>query len=184
MILTLSPNSPMRLHLLTPAVAALALAGCASSGTSSPAAGATPDATASVASGTVQRWSGALNPTQQRTGNLAGGDRARAFGNVVLTKSPSDENRMIASISLTAPETNSVTGLQWALLPGRCGSGAVPLTNVERFPPIDMGSGGRGSLTAEVPLALPTSGTYHVNIYWPGGSQLENVMTCANLRAE
>ena len=174
----------MRLHLLSPAVASLALAGCASSGTPEPAAGAPPVAAAAASSGSIQRWSGALNPTVQRTGNMAGSDRARAFGNVVLTRHATDANRMLVNITLTAPTTNSVTGLQWALLPGRCGSGAVPITSVERFPPIEMGSGNRGSLTAELPLALPTSGSYHVNVYWPGGSALEDVMTCANLRGD
>jgi hypothetical protein len=174
----------MRLHLLSPALAMLAVAGCASSGTPEPATNGSPATASATTSGTVQRWSGALSPTIQRTANIAGGDRARAFGNVTLTRHPTDEGRMLVSLSLTAPATSSITGLQWALLPGRCGSGAVPVTSVDRFPPIEMGSGNRGTLNTDVAIALPQSGAYHVNVYWPGGSQLENVMTCANLRAE
>jgi hypothetical protein len=71
--------------------------------------------------------------------------------------------------------------LRWAVLPGRCGSPAIPLLGHEQFPPLEMGSAGRGQIAIDLPMELPQSGNYHVNVY-SGGRELENVVTCANLR--
>ena len=53
---------------------------------------------------------------------------------------------------------------------------------MERFPALDVGNNGRGQLDTEMALELPTSGAYHLNIYWETGQQLSDVMTCANLK--
>jgi len=164
--------------LCTPALM-LGLAACA---TSTPVAGSgdtMPVATSVSASGESVRWEGSLQPTQQRSGAAAPMGQSKAFGNVTLTSRGSE--RTVVTISLSTPLQNS-TSLNWALLPGRCGSGAMPLVGVERFPVIDVGTNGRGQLNGEMSLALPTSGTYHVNVYWGSGQQLSDVMTCANLR--
>lgn len=73
------------------------------------------------------------------------------------------------------------TSLRWAVLPGRCGAGSLPVLGFDQFPPLDVGSSGRGQLEVEIPVALPQAGSYHVNVYF-GGMQLDNVLTCATLR--
>jgi hypothetical protein len=128
------------------------------------------------------RWSGSLQPTQQRTGEMAPTAQTKAFGTVVLTVSERNPNHTRARITLSAP-IQSATELRWAILPGGCGTGSLPLAAVEQFPVLEISSNGRGELDAEVPLTLPTMGTYHVNVYWRG-QQVTDVMTCANLRRE
>jgi len=137
---------------------------------------------ASVSSGSqVIRWSGSLQPTQQVTAGVGPTGQNKAFGTVVLTsKGP---ERMTAVISISTPLQGS-TSLRWAILPGRCGTGSLPIVAVERFPMIEVASNGRAQLNNEMSLALPESGSYHVNVYWAGGSQLSDVMTCANLRRD
>lgn len=162
-------------------LAGLALGGCASrSAESAVGTGVSPDA----AEGSAVRWTGSFAPTQQRTGEFAGTDRARTYGNATLSMSPRDRTRSVARLSFTVPSTVMNQSLRWAVLPGRCGSGAVPVMATNLFPPIEVGGNGRAEITTELPLAVPTSGSFHINVYWPGGDQLENVLTCTNLRRE
>lgn len=161
-------------------ILAAALAACAAStpvtdtGTPDPSV-----RTSASASGESVRWSGSLQPAQQRTGGLGPTGQNKTFGNVMLVSRGPE--RMAVEISLSTPLQGS-TSLSWALVPGQCGSAAMPLVGIERFPVIEVGNNGRGQLNAEMSLALPASGTFHVNIYWPGGQQLSDVMTCGNLR--
>jgi hypothetical protein len=124
-------------------------------------------------------WTGSLQPIQQASSGLGPTGQNKAFGTVKL--SSKGTARTAISISLSTPLTNAAS-LNWAVLPGRCGTGSLPLAGVERFPLIEVGNNGRGQLEGEMALELPASGTYHVNIYWASGQQLSDVMTCANLR--
>jgi len=117
----------------------------------------------------MQQTSGGLGPTGQN----------KAFGTVKL--SSKGTARAQVSITVSTPLSNAAS-LNWAVLSGRCGSGSLPLVGVERFPVIEVGNNGRGQLEGEMALDVPTSGTYHVNIYWGSGQQISDVMTCANLR--
>ena len=168
-------------------VAALALAGCASSpkvdsSASAPAATSSAAASNSLSGSPTRRWTGNLNPTTSRTGQVAATGSSKTFGTVNLTVAESSENRSRARITLTAPVSGAQ--LKWALLPGRCGSGAVSVMAVELFPVLDVGTSGRTDMDVEFPFTLPSSGTYHVNVYWPTGQQLNDVMTCENLLME
>jgi len=116
---------------------------------------------------------------QQQTGGLGPTGQNKAFGNVRL--SSKGTSRTAISITLSTP-LSSAASLNWAVLPGRCGTGSLPLVGVERFPLIEVGNNGRGQLDGEMSLELPQNGTYHVNVYWSSGQQLSDVMTCANLR--
>ncbi|HEY0970160.1 MAG TPA: hypothetical protein VGE02_04175 [Gemmatimonadales bacterium] len=168
----------MRSSILSATLAAFALTGCASTQNS----GDADDASLSVASGPTA-WTGRLNPTTQRTGGLAGADQARAFGTVTLSPARSNENRTDVRLAVSVPSSANNTSLPWAVLPGRCGTGSIPLASLDLFPPIEIGSNSRGELTTSIALTLPSSGTYHVNVYWPGGgSDLSTVLTCGNLR--
>jgi hypothetical protein len=69
----------------------------------------------------------------------------------------------------------------WAIVSGRCGSGAMPIASLQMFPVIEIGNNSRGELDMEIPITLPATGTYHVNVY-NGGAQLNNVVSCGNLR--
>lgn len=158
----------------------LGLAACATAVPVTDSGSATPAGSVSAPGGSV-RWSGSLQPTQQRTGGLGPTGQNKTFGSVMLTSKGPD--RMAIMISLSTPLQNSTT-LNWAMLTGRCGSGSLPLVGIEQFPVIDVGTNGRGQVNGEMALELPASGTFHVNVYWAGGRQLSDVMTCANLRRE
>ena len=127
------------------------------------------------------QWSGSFQATQQQAGNAdAPRGRNNASGSVRLFAS--GKTLMRARITLTAASATSQY-LHWALVSGRCGSPALPLLTVSQFPDISM-SNGRGQVDADVPLELPTSGTYHVDVFWGNGGDQADVMTCANLRRE
>lgn len=71
--------------------------------------------------------------------------------------------------------------LKWAIVPGRCGSNMMPIAPVDQFPIIEVSANGRGEMDRVLPLTLPATGQYHVNVYRGGGNYLENVLTCGNL---
>lgn len=52
----------------------------------------------------------------------------------------------------------------------------------EAFPTIELSSNGQGSLDQEIAFELLSGGRYHVNVLHGTGTQLSNVLTCANLR--
>ncbi len=175
----------MRLAVIAlPILALTALGGCATSAQSAPSSPGPVSAVAAAAGGEstqLLRWTGSLKPTTQRSGNLGMADQARAFGNVSLTRSADSPNRTDVQLTITTPGSAANTTVPWAVLPGRCGSGSVPLVSIEQFGPIDIAGNSRGQINASIALTLPETGTYHVNVYWSGGSQLSDVMTCGNL---
>jgi hypothetical protein len=144
------------------------LAACASSG-------------ASASAGDGTHWTGSLQQTMQRTGNLAPAAQQRATGTISAQESAIDSMRIQVRLSVSAP-SNATSTLRWALLPGRCGTSTLPLLGYEQFPTIEVGSNGRGEVAIELPLRLRTGGTYHVNVYANRGTQLTDVLTCGNLR--
>ena len=145
--------------------------------TSSPAPSPTPREAQSSGGG---GWTGSFQPKQERTGVVAPTKLQKATGTVRLRQSAQDVQRTNVSlvVSLNVQEP---TQLRWALLPGRCGAGSLPLLGYEQFPVLEIGSSGRGQLDVDLPLAVPETGSYHVNVY-SGGTQLEDVVTCATLR--
>ena len=125
-------------------------------------------------------WTGSLQPTQERTGEAAPTKQQKAYGTVRLQPTARDLNRTSVSIVISTP-LQEPSELRWAIVPGRCGSGALPLIGYEHFPLLEVSSNGRGQLTTEIPLTMPYDGAFHLNVY-AGRVQLENVLTCANLR--
>ncbi|MGQ0715438.1 MAG: hypothetical protein ACT4PJ_17200 [Gemmatimonadaceae bacterium] len=131
-------------------------------------------------------WSGSLQPTQERTGTVAPTKQNKAYGTVRLRPTPRDLNRTAVNIVISTP-LQEPSALRWALLPGRCGAASLPVMGYELFPIVEVGTNGRGELTAEIPFTLPYDGSFHVNVYWgdrsqPGSARLQSVLTCANLR--
>jgi hypothetical protein len=125
-------------------------------------------------------WTGSLQPTQERTGAAVPTKQQKAYGTVRLQPTSRDLNRTSVSIVISTP-LQEPSELRWAIVPGRCGSGALPMVGHEHFPVLEVSSNGRGQLTTEIPFAMPYDGSYHVNVY-RGTVQMENVLTCANLR--
>jgi hypothetical protein len=150
---------------------ALVISGCAK---------ATPRPVVETNETPMPEWTGSLQPTQQRTGGLAVTGQNKAFGSVKITTAAGNLPRMRVALSVAVP-TSGPTSLGWAVLPERCGTGDLPLLGFEQFPLIDVSVNGRGQIETDLPLVLAPNSAYHVNIY-SGGKQLDNVVTCANLK--
>lgn len=162
--------------------AAAAATACSSSPRSAET-GPVVDASAGVGVlASTARWTGNIAPTHSFSGGIQGATRQNTYGTVALSMASGNTNATRVQLTFQAPIQNS-TSYRWALLPGRCGSGSIPLLAPELFPPLEMSSTGRGQLDSEIPLNLPISGSHHVNIY-SRGSQLSDVIGCANLRYE
>lgn len=127
------------------------------------------------------RWSGNFTPVQVRSSNVAIRTQSRIYGTVSLTSVDDNRDRTRVRLNFTSQSGANSFTVQWALLPGRCGSGGLPPLPIDNFPIIEVGSDGRAQLDTELSLSLPESGEYHVNVY-SGGQELSNVITCANLK--
>jgi hypothetical protein len=128
------------------------------------------------------RWTGSLQPTQQRSGALVVTGQNHAFGSVAIVPLRGNLERMRLTLNVSVPATSSA-GLRWAVVPDRCGNGDLPLLGVDQFPLIEIGTNGRGSAQVDLPLQMAPNNAYHVNVY-DGAAHLENVVTCANLKYE
>ena len=163
------------MRLLAPSIAATALAllGCAS---------ATPKRTITSNEPMLAKWTGAFQPTQQRSGALQVSGQNKAAGNITMTTADGSLQRMRVQLMVSTSLSN-VSQLRWAVLPGRCGSGDLPLIGFEQFPLIEVSANGRGTAEGDLPIQLDGNGSYHANVY-NGGQQIDNVVTCANLKYE
>jgi hypothetical protein len=127
------------------------------------------------------QWSGSFQAVQQQSGDMnAPRGRNNARGSVVIIAE--GKNAIRARINVS-DVSGSAQYYHWALVGGRCGSGQIPQLTVSQFPDISM-SNNQGHVDGTVPLPLPTSGTYHVNVYRTNGGDEADVLTCANLRIE
>ena len=152
------------------ALGALVMLGCATA--SQQSAGGSPG---------TPRWSANLQQTQQRTGELAPTGQQKATGTILLTPTAADPGRMQLQLTVSAPSNTSST-LRWGIFPGRCGASSLPLVSIEVLPAIDVGSNGRGQISAELPLRLEPGSLYHVNVFRGRGTDISDVLTCGNLR--
>ncbi|CAN5159489.1 hypothetical protein BH09GEM1_BH09GEM1_32000 [soil metagenome] len=163
-------------HYASFALATLALSGCASSsGSSQKVTYDEPPA---------MRWSGSLQPTQQRSAEVTVTSQNRASGTLAIELPTSGGNMQRAHVTLSvAIPQLAGNQMKWAILPDRCGSGDLPLIGFQLFPLLEIGSNGRAELKADLPLDLVANNAYHINVY-NGGQQLTDVFACGNLRYE
>lgn len=101
-------------------------------------------------------------------------------GTVRLTANSNLETRVELSLSGPADMTGTYA---WAIVPGACRSGGIPLLPVSSFPALRM-SQGRGQLDEAIQIQLPTSGSYHVNVYSGASTDESDVVSCAPLKLE
>jgi hypothetical protein len=138
------------------------------------------DRTASVLAA-ANRWTGTLNPTQGHSGQAVTSTRQKAYGTVELTVAPNRPTLSHLKLDVAVPMEPGLTNLTWGIHPGNCASGNPPLV-----PPgdITLSVNGRGTVDSDVAFALPQSGNYHINVFRGNGTQLSDVITCANLRRQ
>lgn len=107
----------------------------------------------------------------------------KVYGSVALTTTEGSPSRSHVKLTVATPVKS--TTLRWAVLPGPCGANTIPLIGFEAFPLIEVGTSGHGNLETDIPMMLPTTGEYHVNVYFQGqGQQISDVMTCGTLKLD
>ena len=128
----------------------------------------------------ARAYDGQFRPMQQVQGGVGMSVPQRVYGAVKIAFRESNERSNVNLTINTTLQQSEI--LNWSANPGRCGSGSVPFMPVAQFPGIEVGTTGRGEVDVQnMQLNIPASGAVHVNVY-RGGSSLENVIACANLR--
>ena len=148
------------------------LAGCAKT---IPVEGATPASSAVVGA----RWSANIQSVTQSRGEVVQTTRDRSYGNASWTVGASPS---LSVVSLIFTYTGQERSLPWAILPGSCGSPSLPVIPLSNFPELNVGGGGRAQVTASLPLELPSTGTYHIDVYRDRRSSTEFLVACGNLK--
>lgn len=132
----------------------------------------------------ANRWTGTLNPTQGRTATAVTTTRQRAYGTVELRVAPNRPTNTHVVLNVSVPMEPGLTNLGWAIHEGNCGSGNPPVMSPGSFPTIIVSTNGRGSVDDDIAFKLPEYGSYHLNVFRGNGTQLTDVITCANLRRQ
>lgn len=170
-------------QFLTAAFASAALASCASAPPVN--SGPQPDSDQSVTVyPTIKRWTGTLNPTQSYQATATASRRQNAHGRVELTVSPSSPTLSHITLTVSLPTDAGLNILGWGLSQGRCGSGSPPVLSPSAFSPIQVSNSGQGNVNVKIPFILSETASYHVNVFRGSGTQLSDVITCAQLRRE
>jgi hypothetical protein len=154
----------------------LAIAACAHT---VPVDGGTTSAASVSTSVGGGNWSGRIASVLQNRGDVAQSTRDNSYGSASWTRGDSPT---LSTVNLTFTYAGTERDLSWALIGGSCGMSAPPLIPMTNFPELNIGSSGRAQLTATLPIDLPSSGAYHVDIYKSRSGGAENLVGCGNLR--
>jgi len=165
-----------RMFVATLSAGALALTACAH--TVPVEAGATPSASVSIAPG-GGRWNARISSVTQNRGDVAQSTRDKSYGSADWTRGAGPT---LSTVNLTFTYAGVERDLNWALIAGSCGMAALPLIPLANFPELNIGSGGRAQVTATLPIDLPATGTYHVDIYKDRTGGAESLVGCGNFK--
>ncbi len=155
---------------------ALGVASCAQS---VPVGGpATPEPSVSAAGGSA-RWTANIQSVTQSRGDVVQSTRDRSYGSGTWSVG---DAAALSKVDLVFTYAGQEKFLAWSILPGNCGTGALPILATANFPEINVGGGGRGQVSASLPVALPTGGTYHLDIYRDRRQGPDALVACGNLR--
>jgi hypothetical protein len=168
-------------HLITPAVVSIVLASCATAPPVSSAPQPSSEQAVTVYP-TIKRWTGTFSPKRSYNAAAVASQRQNAYGNVELTVSPSSPTLTHVTLKVTLPNEPGLDLAGWGLSEGRCGSGNPPVLAPSMFPAVQLRSSGQGNIDAKIPFIIPETGSYHVNVFRRSGTQLTDVITCADLR--
>lgn len=170
----------MRILRIVSAVVVAATAGaCASSGGAASGPGAvsslsaTPGAPASMSGSFITSASSA-------SGVMSAGRAARIDGTVNVKAGGMTDNQW--TVDFNFDSQRGAETLLWSIVEGRCGSASLPLVSPRQNTRIEVESSGRGRLRAELRATMTNGHNYHVNLYQNEGTDLADVVACANLK--
>ena len=143
---------------------------------------AAPASNVSVGSDNIGSWAGNISAVTESNSDVRQSSRGNGYGNAQLTRGDAANSTRI-NVQYSSGGSNSTDRyLNWALLPGRCGSGSLPVMPISNFPELTVGGDGRSQVNVELPFEFPKSGDYHINIYHERQQTLDQVVACGNLR--
>jgi hypothetical protein len=154
---------------------AFGLIGCAQK----TGAGSAPSPSGSVAVSENSRWTANIQSVTQSRGDVAQATRDRSYGS--LTWAHGDMSSL-STVNLVFTYAGQERFLSWAIVAGSCGTPSLPIIPLSNFPEINIGGGGRGQITASLPVELPTNGVYHVDIYRSRQQGADALVACGNLK--
>jgi hypothetical protein len=153
---------------------AMSVAGCATHAT--PGAGApSPSENASADA----HWTANIQSVTQSSGSVVQTTRDRSYGSATWMRGGGPT---ISNINLVFTYAGQERYLSWAIVAGSCGSPALALLPLSNFPELQIGSGSRAQVTTSLPLELPTSGAYHIDIFRSRQQSTDALVACGNLK--
>lgn len=141
---------------------------------------ASPSGSVASSGANVATWSGNITAVLENNSDLRQSSRGNGYGNVQLTRGDAAHSTRV-NVQYSSSGTSD-RYLNWAILPGRCGSGTLPVMPITNFPELTVGGDGRSQASVELPFEMPTRGDYHINIYHERQQTLDQVVACGNLR--
>ncbi len=118
------------------------------------------------------RW----NATLATPAELVGATEVRGTGWMVAADQDSDETRAQVTIM------NAVPGGEhpWHVHVGRCGNDQGIFGPPEAYDPLSVGGNGQAESTAELPVPVPTSGQYFIDVH-ASPNNMGTIVACGNL---
>lgn len=156
------------------AAAALGLTACSKT---VPVEGA-PRPSASVSPG-ERTWTTTIQQVDQSRFNAPDSTRDRSHGSAQWSRG---DGPTLSRVNLVFQYGGTERDLSWAILFGNCGNASLPVLPLSAFPELDVTGAGRARFDATLSVELPTSGTFHIDIYKNRQGGAESLVGCGNLK--
>jgi hypothetical protein len=163
-----------RILLAALGAGAVGLIGCAK-----PPVETAPGTSADISVSENARWTGNIQSVTQSRGDVAPSTRDRSYGSFVWSRG---DGPQLTNFNLVFTYAGQERFLSWAIVAGSCGVPSLPLVPLSNFPEINIGGSGRGQVTGPLPIAFPTTGSYHVDIYRSRQQSMDALVACGNLK--
>jgi hypothetical protein len=134
---------------------------------------------ASVSSLREPGWTASIKSVTESHFNVADSTRDRSYGSAQWSRG---DRPTLSRVNLAFSYGGTERELSWAILFGSCGTASLPLIPISNFPELEVGGGGHAQVDATLSLELPTSGTYHIDIYRDRRGGAESLVGCGNLK--
>jgi hypothetical protein len=165
-----------RMMIATLGAGVLGLAACAQN---VPVAGSAATPAESVSTPGAGRWTARIATVTQNRADVTQSTRDNSYGSAEWTPG---NGPTLSNVNVVFTYAGQDRDLYWAIGAGSCGTATLPLIPLSNFPEMNVGSGGRAQVTTSLPIDLPSSGSYHIDIYRDRSGGPETLVGCGNMR--
>ena len=120
----------------------------------------------------ASRW----NATLSTPAGLSGALQVTGTGWMGIREKDSSETEAYVSIQNAAPGGRH----PWHVHLGQCGSDQGILGPADAYPPLKVGGNGKADATAKLPMPVPTTGQYFINVH-ASPTNMGTIVACGNL---